>query len=269
MTTHPFLRNGGRISLCILVLGVTALALGGALAPLSEVGFLQGVGTGVVLAFNFGWLALLLWDALRYGNLRSSGGAGRIVACCVLAVLFVALWLGTSALCITVLWPEGWSARLLPALPFLILTGALLYTITTLIYLQMAVEEDEEITQETLEAPPQEQEEEPLENIAVKSGRKIDVVPVSEIRYLKSEGDYVMIHTPAGRFLKEQTMKYFERNLPPAQFVRVHRSYIVNIRAILRIERYGKGEQLLLLQGGATIRASETGYRELKLRLKL
>jgi len=109
----------------------------------------------------------------------------------------------------------------------------------------------------------------PLENIAVKTGRKIDMIPVGEILYLKSESDYVMIHTASGRFLKEQTMKQFEQSLPPEQFVRVHRSYMVNVRAISRIERYGKGEHLLILHTGATIRASEAGFRELRSRLKL
>jgi len=262
MTTHPFLQNGGRTSLYILVLGVAALALGGALAPLPGVGFGQGVGAGAVLALIFGGLVLLLWNALRYG------ATGMALTCCVLAVLFVALWLGISALCIMFLWPAGWLVRLLPALPFLALTGTLLYTTATLTYLRiLAGIEAEENTQETFEA--QQPAEEPLENIAVKSGRKIDVVPVSEIRYLKAEGDYVTIHTSSGHFVKEQTMKYFERNLPPTQFVRVHRSCIVNMRTILRIERYAKGEQLLVLQGGTTIRVSEAGYRELKTRLKL
>ena len=263
--THPILQNSGRISFCIVLLGLAALALGGALAPLPGVGFGQGVGVGAVLAFAFGGALLPLWDAMRYG---STGGPHKILFYAVLAVLLAILWLGAGALGILLLWPEGWLARLLPALPFLALTGLLLSTIAVLIYAQQLADMAEEETPEERSEEP-ETGEAPLENIAVKSGRKIDVLPVSEIRYLKSEGDYVMIYTSSGHFLKEQTMKYFERNLPAAQFVRVHRSCIVNLRAILRIERYGKGEQLLVLQGGATIRTSEAGYRELKLRLKL
>jgi len=273
---HPILQNSGRISLCIVLLGLLALALGGALAPLPGVGFGQGIGVGAVLAFVFGGVVLLLWDAMRYGSpghRGSTNGSHKILFYSTLAILLIFLWFGISALCILLLWPAGWLVYLLPALPFLALTGILLYTIAVLIYSQrLADMEEEESAEEQPEVHPvQEPETEaiPLENIAIKSGRKIDVVPVSEIRYLKSEGDYVMIYTSSGHFLKEQTMKYFERHLPAAQFVRVHRSCIVNMRAILRIERYGKGEQLLLLQGGATIRVSEAGYRELKLRLKL
>ena len=274
--THPFLQNGGRISLYILSLIIVAFALGGALTPLSGIGFGQGIGIGMLLAFVFGGVIFLLWNAMRYGSPNHhihTGALQKMLTHAVLTVLFITLWLGVSALCIILLWTVNRLASLLPALPFLAFTGVLLYTIVTLIYSQLLVdvEEDEKVQErsEVHQMQEQEAEEKPLENIAIKSGRNINVVPVSEIRYLKSEGDYVMIHTLKGRFMKEQTMKYFERNLPTAQFVRVHRSYIVNIHAIMRIERYRKGEQLIILQGGATIRVSDAGYRELKTRLKL
>jgi len=273
--THPFLQNGGRISLFILFLALVAFAIGGALLPLPEVGFGQGIGTGTLLSLAFGIVVLPLWNAMRYGSPSRHIHTGifqKIFTHVSLAVLFLSLWLGISVLSIMFLWPTDRLMCLLPALPFLMLTGVLLYIIVTFIYSHLLADmEEEEGTHEQLEvhtAQEPDKEEKPLENIAIKSGRNINVVPVSEIRYLKSEGDYVMIHTPAGRFMKEQTMKYFEQNLP-AQFVRVHRSYIVNMRSIMRIERYGKGEQLVVLQGGATIRISETGYRELKARLKL
>jgi len=286
---HPFIQNGGRAWLYILILGLLALALGGALAPLPGVGFGQGAGVGTVLAFVFGALALPLWDAVRYGtpngrneSTRGTGKPQKILTLSVLALLMLTLWLGVSVLAVWFFWPEGWPTRLLPALPFLALIGVLLYTVTAMIYLRMLDDreddrEDEEETESRIDSdsgpenvPPKTLTViPPLETIAVKTGRKIDVVPVAEISYLKSEGDYVMIYTSSGHFLKEQTMKYFEQNLPAVQFVRVHRSYIVNVRAILRIERYGKGEQLLVLQGGATVRASEAGYRELRSRLKL
>lgn len=273
---HPFLQNSGRISLYILFIALVAFALGGALTPLPGVGFGYGVSAGAMLALALGGVVLLLWNAVRYGSPGRHINAGilqTILTHAALALLFVILWLGISTLFIMLLWSAHRLVSLLPALPFLALTGVLLYTIATLIYVQLIADiEEEEVEQEQPEAhqiQEQEAEEKPLENIAIKSGRNINVVPVSEIRYLKSEGDYVMIHTISGRFMKEQTMKYFERNLPATQFVRVHRSYIVNIRAIMRIERYGKGEQVIVLQGGATIRTSDAGYRELKARLKL
>ena len=273
---HPFLQNGGRISLYILFMGLVSLALGGVLSPLLEGGFGQDIGTGAILAFSFGGIILPLWSAMRYGSLGRHVHASvlqKLLTHAALAILFIIFWLGVSMLCIMLLWPAGRLVSLLPVLPFLVFTGILFYVIATFIYAQLLaeIEEDEGVQEQPDVNPVQEQEveEKPLENIAVKSGRNINVVPVSEIRYLKSEGDYVMIYTLSGHFMKEQTMKYFERNLPATQFIRVHRSYIVNIHAIMRIERYGKGEQLIVLQGGATIRVSDAGYRELKARLKL
>jgi DNA-binding LytR/AlgR family response regulator len=273
---HPFLQNSGRASLYILVLTLLAFAVGGALSPLSGGSFGQDLCTGLLLAASLGVIMLPLWNAIRYGSPGHhihTGVLHKMLIHAALLLIFITLWLGIGALCIVFLWSARRLANLLPALPFLALTGVLLYTIATLIYSQLLadIEEDKE-TQEQPDITVQEEqetEEKPLENIAVKNGRSINVVPVSEIRYLKSEGDYVMIHTISGRFLKEQTMKYFEKNLPAAQFVRVHRSYIVNMLAITRIERYGKGEQSIVLQGGAVIRISDSGYRALKTRLKL
>jgi DNA-binding LytR/AlgR family response regulator len=107
-----------------------------------------------------------------------------------------------------------------------------------------------------------------LEHIAVKSGQKIHIVAVSDIIYLQAFGDYVYIFTGNGKYLKEQTMKYFENNLPQ-QFIRIHRSYIVNIKSISRIELYKKQSQLLTLQNGYQIKISSTGYKLLKQKLNL
>jgi DNA-binding LytR/AlgR family response regulator len=110
---------------------------------------------------------------------------------------------------------------------------------------------------------------ETLERIAVKNGQKIDVVLVSEIIHLQAEGDYVMIHSTKGKFLKEQTMKSFESGLPQDKFVRVHRSSIVNIEFISQIELYDKQSQLLKLKNGGHVRISLSGYKALKKTLGL
>ena len=112
-------------------------------------------------------------------------------------------------------------------------------------------------------------EEEPLERVAVKSGQKIHVIYVPDIVYIQSDGDYVQIITSGNKYLKEDTMKYFEANLPTARFVRVHRSYIVNVEKILRIETYEKQNQMLTLANGDKIRASVSGYKALRAVLNL
>ncbi|MFA5047376.1 MAG: LytTR family DNA-binding domain-containing protein, partial [Paludibacter sp.] len=110
---------------------------------------------------------------------------------------------------------------------------------------------------------------EKIERIAVKSGTKIHVILVSEILFLQSDGDYVQIVTLQGKYLKEQTMKFFEEHLPESRFVRVHRSYIVNVEMISRIELYEKQNQLLILKNGQQIKTSPSGYNSLRLALNL
>ncbi len=108
-----------------------------------------------------------------------------------------------------------------------------------------------------------------LQRIAVKSRHKVNVVPVEDIIYLEAEGDYVMIHTADARHLKEKTMKYFETHLDPGQFIRIHRSFIVNAKFIDRIEYYDKENYAVLMKNGAKLRASTTGYKLLKQMLNM
>jgi two-component system, LytTR family, response regulator len=108
-----------------------------------------------------------------------------------------------------------------------------------------------------------------LQRIAVKTRHKIEVIPVNDISHIEADDDYVTIHTDKEKYLKEKTMKYMESHLDPAQFVRVHRSYIVNINQIARLELYQKETYHVLLKNGASIRASTTGYKELKQLLNL
>lgn len=79
-----------------------------------------------------------------------------------------------------------------------------------------------------------------LDRVSVKDGSRIHIIHLEELLYLQAGGDYVTIFTPDGQYVKEQTMKYFETHLPPALFVRIHRSCIVNTEQILRVELFGK-----------------------------
>ncbi len=100
--------------------------------------------------------------------------------------------------------------------------------------------------------------------IVVKDGSRIRIIPVSQIQYLEAADDYVKIITPEGTFLKKRTMGFFEESLAPHQFVRVHRSYIVNTQLITRIDPYEKEGHLLLLSNGSKIPVSKAGYARLK-----
>ena len=103
-----------------------------------------------------------------------------------------------------------------------------------------------------------------LQRIAVKSRHKVSVIPVHDILYLAAEGDYVMIYTKDAHHLKEKTMKYFETHLDAKQFIRIHRSFIVNASFIDRIEYYDKESYSVLLKNNAKLRASTNGYKLLK-----
>lgn len=103
-----------------------------------------------------------------------------------------------------------------------------------------------------------------LDRVVIKSGQKLHVLNVEEILYIQASGDYVQIHTQETHFLKEDTMKYFQSHLPQDLFVRVHRSYIVNVKKILRIELYEKQSQQLALSNGDKIRTSAAGYKRLR-----
>ena len=107
----------------------------------------------------------------------------------------------------------------------------------------------------------------PLARVVVKDSKGIHIIGVSEIHYFEAQDDYVMVHCEQGRFLKKQTMKSLEERLNPKQFVRIHRSFIVNVTAIKSIEPYEKGSYLVFLQTGEQIKASASGYKLLRYRL--
>lgn len=108
-----------------------------------------------------------------------------------------------------------------------------------------------------------------LQRIVIRDGSKIRIVPLHEVIMLEAADDYVKIHTAKGAFLKKRTMQSFEANLPSSQFVRVHRSYIVNIAQITRIDPMEKENHVALLKDGPSVPVSKAGYQKLKQTLDL
>ncbi len=107
-----------------------------------------------------------------------------------------------------------------------------------------------------------------IDRISVKDGSRIHILKIEDLLYIQAYGDYVMIYTSASKYIKEQTMKYFEMNLP-INFVRIHRSHIINTDQINRIELSGKESYNVHLKNGISLRASSSGYKVLKERLSL
>jgi len=102
------------------------------------------------------------------------------------------------------------------------------------------------------------------DRIVVKIGNKIKIIPEQDILYVEADGDYVMIYTPEGRYLKNKTMQYFENTLDAKKFLRVHRSSIIQLAQIVRLEPYEKDSHIAILKSGAQIPVSRSGYAKLR-----
>jgi len=105
-----------------------------------------------------------------------------------------------------------------------------------------------------------------IDRIVVKDRSKIHIITVDQIRYIESLDDYVMIYTHDGRHIKQKTMKFFETNLDPKNFIRIHRSYIVQVDNIAEIQQYEKESYIVILKDAAKtkLKVSKTGYKKIK-----
>lgn len=104
----------------------------------------------------------------------------------------------------------------------------------------------------------------PVSRIVVKDSGKIRIIATVQVQFLEAADDYIKIHTAEGVFLKKKTMQFFEDSLPASEFIRIHRSYIVNTAFITRIELLEKDSQVVLLKTGKHLAVSKTGYKKLK-----
>lgn len=213
----------------------------------------------------------------------------RTVNLIALGLVVVLVWVVLFFFTSLVVFGEEYMERIRPLLPLSAFIGILLYMILVLYIQYRPFEADTEEEEgeandprndalkkrDANEAPlpvsgsGNNNETEQLQRVAVKIGQKIHVILIPDIVYIRSDGDYVQIVTGRQQYIKEETMKYFEANLPGKQFVRVHRSYIVNVEKILRIETYEKQNQMLTLANGDKIRASAAGYKLLREALNL
>lgn len=107
-------------------------------------------------------------------------------------------------------------------------------------------------------------EEETLERIVVKNGTQIKLIPTQQIIFLEAYDDYVKIHTQNGMFLKNKTMSSFEKQLDSKQFVRVHRSFIIKVDQLAKIEPMEKESYRGILLNGEKVSISKSGYARLK-----
>lgn len=259
----------------IVIAFLVAIVLYAVFKPLVAVSptilFADVISSGVILAI----LLLLLQLATQYMHLSELNPKQRLINQGSLGILFVFCWLAVGLGGLS-LWVEKDDLEILyQTIPLRVVLGVLIYSLALLIFSKAKHDSRQTLLDENIEesineeAETHEEKEEIIERLAVKSGQRIEVIALAEILLIQAEGDYVMIHTVRGKFLKEQTMKALNSTLPAEQFVRVHRSSIVNIDFISQIELYNKQTQLLKLKNGIQVRASVAGYRLLKETLKL
>ena len=104
----------------------------------------------------------------------------------------------------------------------------------------------------------------PLQRILVRRDSDIEVIPVQRIDYIEARDDFVSISVGTAKHLKQQTLGELEKLLDPRRFVRVHRSYIVNIERLGRVELYAKDSRVAILADGTKIPVSRSGYARLR-----
>jgi len=102
------------------------------------------------------------------------------------------------------------------------------------------------------------------ERIVVKDGTKVTLIPVLKLDYAEALDDYVSLVTEGKKHLKQQTISGLELALDPKLFVRIHRSYLVNLERVTRIEPYGKDSKVAILTNGVRVPVSRAGYARLK-----
>lgn len=100
--------------------------------------------------------------------------------------------------------------------------------------------------------------------IVVKNGVDIRIVPTHEIHYIEAYDDYVKIFTADSYYLKKKTMNYYEQVLDASEFFRTHRSFIINLSQLTKIEQLEKNTYLAILKSGKKVPLSRSGYLKLK-----
>jgi two-component system LytT family response regulator len=103
-----------------------------------------------------------------------------------------------------------------------------------------------------------------LERIVVRDGTRVYVIPIAKLDYAEAQDDYVALCTEGKKHLKQQTISSLENDLDPARFLRIHRSYIVNLERVTKIEPYSKDNHMVVLTNGSQLPVSRSGYARLR-----
>lgn len=107
----------------------------------------------------------------------------------------------------------------------------------------------------------------PLERILVREGSKVHVIPVEKVDYIEAQDDYISIRAEGKSYLKQERLSNLEATLDPKRFVRIHRSIILNIDRLAKIELYAKDSRVAILKDGTKLSVSRLGYGKLRVLL--
>jgi two-component system, LytTR family, response regulator len=102
-----------------------------------------------------------------------------------------------------------------------------------------------------------------LERVVVKDGARVHIIPVAKLDYAEAQDDYVSLVSQGKAYLKQQTIQSLEESLDPQQFVRIHRSYLVNLERVVKMEPYSKDSKVAVLSDGKQLPVSRAGYQRL------
>lgn len=104
----------------------------------------------------------------------------------------------------------------------------------------------------------------PIERILIRDGQKVHVVPVDSVTHIEAQDDYVAVHAGGKTYLKQESLVDLEAALDPARFIRIHRSSLLNIDSLVRLEPYAKESHVAILRDGSRLPVSRSGYDRLK-----
>lgn len=239
--------------------------------------FPQLFADNLVYSTLYAIVGILILNIVKFGNFELLSVHQRRINYAAVIVLATILTLALGYFFEYYVLDEEVAEQLFTFFSLRVLISILLYLLLLVSFILIVSSlKDDEIELEPTESSQTEivqigdkQEKKFIDQIAVKTGTKIHIILIPDIIYMQADGDYVQIFTTTGRFMKEQTLKYYEEYLPENLFVRVHRSSIVNVQSILRIELYDKQSQQLALKSGHQIKISQSGYKLLRTKLSL
>lgn len=107
----------------------------------------------------------------------------------------------------------------------------------------------------------------PLERLVVRDGGKVTLIAMSKLDYVQAQDDYVELHSEGRGILKQQTLASLESQLDPGRFLRIHRSFILNMDRLVRLEQLPSESWVAVLQDGKKLPVSKTGYQRLREKL--